>query len=192
MGEVHKPEPVKLIVGALSGYEHAFDLARRVLVGRYGPIDVETALLRFDFTDYYEAQMGGGLLRKFFAFREVIDPAILADVKVWANRMEAELGPAISTDVPRPINLDPGYVTPAKLVLASTKDFSHRVYLRDGIYAEVTLHYEKGGSFRAFPWTFPDYKASPGYHAFLLEARRKLMEQLREVQSSKCKVQRNG
>ena len=173
MAEIRKPEDVKLIVGALSADTHPFDRAKETLCELYGPVDIESPLIPFNFTKYYEKQMGAGLLRKFLAFERLIDPEILPDVKIRTNRLAAELAADAGAEVPRPINLDPGYVTPAKVVLASAKDFSHRVYLRDGIYAEVTLHFEKGGTFRSWPWTFPDYKTSPEYHAFLLEVRQK-------------------
>jgi len=178
VAEILPAEPAKLIVGALSGFPHAFEAARERLVERFGPVDIESEPIPFTFTDYYREQMGPGLLRKFFAFAELIDPASLPDVKIWTNRLEGELGPRISAAVPRPVNLDPGYITPAKLVLASAKDFSHRVYLRDGIYAEVTLHYERGGTFRSYPWTFPDYASCPDYHRFLLQARDACLRQL--------------
>ena len=179
MGEIHRAEPAKLIVGMLSAWERAFELAKPALCEHYGPADMESPVIPFTFTAYYERQMGPNLLRKFFAFDRLIDPAILADVKIFTNRLEIDLAASVSTAVPRPLNLDPGYITPAKLVLASTKDFSHRVYLRDGIYAEVTLHYEKIGTFRGWPWTFPDYKTSPDYHAFLAKVRARCLEQLR-------------
>jgi len=173
MAEIRKPQDVKLFVGALSADAHLFDRAKEKLCKVYGPVDIESPLIPFDFTKYYEKQMGPDLLRKFFAFEWLVDPAILPDVKLRTNRLEAELAAEAGAEVPRPINLDPGYVASAKVVLASAKDFSHRVYLRDGIYAEVTLHFEKGGTLGSWPWTFPDYKTSPEYHAFLLEVRRK-------------------
>jgi len=180
MAQAHEPDNVKLIVGMLSALPEAFGLARETLAARYGPVDLESQPVAFEFTSYYEPQMGKGLIRRFIAFQRLIDPGILADVKLHTNRLELELAQRLCAPVPRPVNLDPGYLTPAKLVLASAKDFSHRVYLRDGIYAEVTLHYEKGGKFRSWPWTFPDF-ASPAYHAFLLDARAKLRQQLAEL-----------
>jgi len=179
MAQIKKPDAVKLIVGALSAYPDLLGRAGEALREMYGPVDLESGLIPFDFTRYYEKQMGAGLLRKFFAFERLADPAILPDVKIRTNRLEVELAGEAEAAVPRPINLDPGYITPAKLVLASAKDFSHRVYLRDGIFAEVTLHFEKGGTFRSWPWTFPDYKTNPEYHEFLLAARHKCREQLK-------------
>jgi len=181
MAEIRKPEDVKLIVGVLSAHTHLFDRAKETLCELYGPVDIESPLIPFNFTKYYEKQMGPDLLRKLFAFERLVDPAILPDVKIRTNRLEVELAAEAGGAVPRPINLDPGYVTPAKVVLASTKDFSHRIYLRDGIYAEVTLHFEKGGALRSWPWTFPDYKTSPEYHAFLLAARNKCLRQLKQA-----------
>ena len=181
MAEIQEPVPVKLIVGALSRYSRAFEMARLRMVGRFGPVDIESDLIPFTFTEYYAGQMGINLLRKFFAFERLVDPGILPDVKVWTNRMEAEIGAMVSIDVPRPLNLDPGYLTLAKVVLASTKDFAHRVYLREGIYGEVTLQFEKGGTLASFPWTFPDFKSSPDYHAFLFQVRQKHAQQLKRA-----------
>jgi hypothetical protein len=117
--------------------------------------------------------MGDGLTRNFVSFRRVFDPGSLADAKLATNRIERELADKTGDTFRRRVNLDPGYVTAAKLVLATTKDFSHRVYLRDGIYAEVTLQFGSGGP-RAQPWTYPDF-ASGAYSEFLMKVRRRSM-----------------
>ena len=101
--------------------------------------------------------MGRGLKRRFYSFSESIKPDRLVDIKLLTNEIEDRF--SRSADFPsRRINLDPGYISPAKLVLASTKNYSHRIYLAKGIYAEVTLYFEKG-TFHSFPWTYPDYKS---------------------------------
>jgi len=178
MAAINPPQSAKLLVGMLSAYPAAFDMARVRLEKQFGAVDLASPDIQFTFTQYYENEMGAGLIRRFIAFQELIDPGILPDTKLFTNQLESEIAQAGEYPVKRPVNLDPGYITPAKLVLASAKDFSHRIYLRDGIYAEVTLHYKKSGSFESRPWTFPDYAASPEYHAFLLEARRRCCEQL--------------
>jgi hypothetical protein len=125
--------------------------------------------------------MGEGLYRGFVAFEKLIDPERLAEIKIATNDIEARIAEAVhngaepwagKTPPPvRPVNLDPGYLTLAKLILASMKDFSHRIYLRGGVYAEITLQYRNG--WQALPWTFPDY-ASGRYDAFLHQARQRL------------------
>ncbi|HUU21743.1 MAG TPA: DUF4416 family protein [Phycisphaerae bacterium] len=175
MAEIVTPAPVKLIVGMLSARADLLGRAVERLEGAYGPVDVTGEVMEFGFTDYYERQMGKGLLRQFVAFGRLIDPGEIGPIKIATNAMEAEFA-ATDAPPPRPVNLDPGYVTESKLVLASTKDFSHRIYLGGGIFAEVTLTYSHG-RWTGHQWTFPDY-ASGAYDAFLDAARRKLRSQL--------------
>ena len=176
MATIRPVDSVKLIVGMLSNRRERFALAAEALSARFGPIDVAGPVLPFDYTDYYTPQMGPNLLRQFLSFERLIAPDALAAVKGFTNELERQLADA--GDVPRPINLDPGYVTPGKLVLASAKDFAHRVYLGEGIYAEVTLTFVRG-RWVAGPFTFPDY-ASGAYDAFLTAVRERLMEQTRK------------
>jgi hypothetical protein len=126
----------------------------------------------FDDTDYYGPEMGDGLRRRFLCFAGGFDPADLADAKLRTNEVEAELAVERDGRTARRVNLDPGYVTGAKLVLASAKDAGHRVYLRDGIHAEVTLAFRRASCAR-FPWTYPDFR-SGRYDAFLLKVRESL------------------
>jgi hypothetical protein len=124
----------------------------------------------FDSTDYYELEMGEGLRRQFVSFEKLIDPGELAQQKLLSN--ELERGICYECGLPpdqRRVNLDPGYLSLSKLVLATTKDYSHRLYLRDGIYAESTLHYEDG-RWMGWPWTYPDY-AGGQYHEFFGQVR---------------------
>ena len=174
MAQTEQPEPVKLIAGLLAGRAECLDAAAGRLVELFGPTDVVSEDMPFTFTDYYRRQMGPDLLRRFLAFRRLIDPGELPAVKCRTNAMEAELAKRF-TDVVRPVNIDPGVVELSKLVLASAKNFSHRVYLRDGVYAEVTLQYRRG-KWHSAAWTFPDY-ASGRYDAFLTAARSRLREQ---------------
>ena len=130
-------------------------------------------VMDFDLTHYYDGQMGSPLYRRFGAFAEPIPPDRLAEAKRTTNAVEADLADRFSPPE-RPINLDPGLVEPSKLVLASMKDFSHRIYLGGGVYAEITLLYRRG-RWEALPWTFPDF-ASGRYDAFLTAARQRLRE----------------
>lgn len=163
MGSVKLPDPALLVVAAFSRYEEALDWVRRRLQAEFGPIVLESPVYSFNQTDYYAASMGTELKKLFFAAGR-IDPANLADIKLRSNAWEEEYAATSGAPEARPVNIDPGYITPAKLVLASTKDFVHRVYLSKGIFAEVTLFYRRG-VWEPHPWTFPDYREAR-YHPF--------------------------
>lgn len=163
---------VCLIVGMITAHPALFERAAEALEERFGPATHQSPVWPFDLTDYYEPEMGRGLLRKFLAFQRRVDRADLAEIKLWTNDLEKRL---VTPDmpVPRPINLDPGWMDAARLVLATTKDYAHRIYLQRGIYAEVTLTFARGG-FRPMPWTYPDYR-SEHYHAFFRAVRDDLL-----------------
>jgi len=174
MAQAQEPDNVKLICGMISADRELFERAEYELADAFGPIDVTSNIMPFDMTHYYDEQMGSPLWRMFISFARPVAPDVLADVKQRTNAIEAEIaathaGPDYA---PRPINLDPGYIESSKLVLASMKNFSHRIYLRHGVYAEVTLMYRKG-AWEGLEWTFPDY-ASGRYDAFLTDARSRL------------------
>lgn len=171
MGEIRPPEAAKLVVGILASDPALVSRVESEFVERFGRSDESTDLLPFRFTDYYAHEMGPNLVRKFLAFERLIDPAEIATIKRWTNAIESRAsGPA-----KRPINLDPGYVTLSKLVLASTKNYSHRIYLGDGIYAEITLAWSQG-AFTPKDWTYPDYRTAE-YLEFFNRVRRRLHEQ---------------
>ncbi len=178
MARARKPSPVKLFCALLAGREEWLEMARERLEQEFGPIGMESAVWDFDFTDYYEDQMGPGLLRRFYAFRELIDPEDIVELKLALNRLEGELADEIEGGPERPLNIDPGYVGMSKMVLATAKDYAHRIYLRAGIYAESTLKW-RDGEFRPWEWTYPDYKTEH-YREFLGRVRRKYADQLRE------------
>jgi len=173
VGEAKKHPPVKLVVGMISGGKPLFDAAQRELIAQFGPLDYESALVPWEFTDYYFRELGENLWRKFIAFQGLIDPLRLAEVKLFTNSLEGRF----SEGGKRKINLDPGYVDGAKFVLATTKDRDHRIYVGQGIFAEVTLHF-RGKSFRAWEWTYPDY-ATPEYIAFFNQIRALYREQMK-------------
>lgn len=177
--QLRPPKPVKLIVGMLCRSEHLFDLAEQDMQQFWGPIDIYGQVLPFNYTRYYLKEMGDSLLRKFVSFETPIPPDQLAMIKHQSNGLEEKYvqspeGAALG--VVRPINLDPGYITPGKLVLASTKDYSHRICIGNDMYAEPTLHFYKG-TWHAWPFSYPDY-ASGDYFDFLTQARSRLMEQI--------------
>lgn len=177
MGEPGPHAPAVLIVAAFSRYASALDWARREATGLWGPIAMESEPIEFVETDYYESTMGSGLVTRFWAFEELIDPARLPEIKHQTNAWEAAYAKLGAHGEPRPLNLDPGYLTPAKLVLASTKDHAHRIYLRDGIYAEVTLLYQ-ARRWQPRDWTYPNYRR-PDVQQFLTAGRAFLQTRLR-------------
>lgn len=164
------------ILGMIGARPEILDRAESAVSHRFGPAVLRSADMPFDWTDYYEPEMGSGLKRRFRVFGSLFDPADLAVVKLWTNALEAELARE-SGGAPRPVNLDPGYVTTAKLVLATTKNRAHRIYHSRGIYAEITLAY-RDGDWRPLPWTYPDYR-SEGYIAFFRRARAELLKRRR-------------
>jgi hypothetical protein len=152
VGKIHQHFPVKLIIGFISADEKWFARVEKSLISRFGAIDFQSEILPFDYTDYYAKEMGKDLKRKFIGFKRLIPCQRLPAIKLFTNQLEQRF----SKGGKRMINIDPGYLTEAKLVLASTKDFCHRIYLGEGIFAEITLTYTKN-SFRPFEWTYPDY-----------------------------------
>lgn len=158
MADIGHTQPVNLICGVLAGKAEWLDAARQRLVETFGPTDLDSDIWPFNYTDYYEDQMGPGLLRRFHSLERLIEPGELPATKVATNRMEAALAAAIGDPPERPANLDPGYVCRAKLVLATTKDYTHRLYLGQGIYGEATLRW-RDGSFAPWEWTYPDYRS---------------------------------
>jgi hypothetical protein len=167
--------PSKLVIAVISARPFLREGAAERLTGLFGPIDLETPPEEFSFTDYYDQEMGRPLARYFVGFERLVDPALLADIKLATNALEAELSDAGR----RTFNFDPGLLTLARFSLATTKESAHRVPLRDGIFAEVTLLYSKG-AFRPLPWTYPDYR-SDAYIALFGRFRERLREQLRSV-----------
>ncbi|MCK4326268.1 DUF4416 family protein [bacterium] len=163
MGQVRRPEPVKLIIGMISGETGLFALLQERLSQKFGQIDFKSDLMPFNHTHYYEPEMGKDLKRKFVSFQLLVDPENIADVKIFTNNLEREF--LYPNSNRRRINLDPGYIEPSKLILASTKNYQHRIYLGKGIYGEVTLRWTKG-SFQHRPWTYPDYKSKDYIEVF--------------------------
>lgn len=156
MGKIRQPVGGKLFIGMISGEANLFDEAEERLIQKFGLVDFKSPILSFQHTPYYESEMGLNLKRKFISFQGLIDPAEIGEIKLFANQLEQDFLHPDTED--RRINLDPGYLTLSKLVLASTKDYQHRIYLGRGIYAEVTLRYRKGKGFEPWGWTYPDYR----------------------------------
>ncbi|MFW6163419.1 MAG: DUF4416 family protein [Planctomycetota bacterium] len=177
MGKPQAPEPVKLLVGLLARRPEWLAAAERHLEAAFGPIDLASERIPFDTTGYYEPEMGAGLIRKFITHKELVSPGDLAGIKLATNALEATLAEELDADVPRPVNLDPGYLDGSKLVLATTKNDAHRIYIDQGIYAEVTLTWRRG-AWQPTPWTYRDYRSEP-YRAFFAQARGRYLEERR-------------
>jgi hypothetical protein len=181
MGQIRQAEPVKLFVGMLSAYPVAFVDAESALVDVFGPVDLRSDLFAHEFTEYYRDEMGHPLVRLFISFENLVPPQQLPAIKRLSNEVEARMAAEKAWPVVRPMNLDPGYIAPSKLVLASTKDYSHRIHIHEGIYAEVTLLYARS-RWQELPWTYPDFR-TPAYHGFFSRVRDRLLEQRRPAAS---------
>lgn len=175
MSRLAEPTPAKLVVGVIFAQQPVFEAALGRLVDCLGEVDVLGARLAFDQTDYYAPEMGPGLWRRLATFRDLIDPGTLGPIKRRTAMIEAEF----ATRGRRQVNLDPGYVTLERLVLATGKNFVHRIYLGQGVYADLTLIFERG-RFRPLPWTYPDY-AGEELRSQMEMIRRKLKYQLAEI-----------
>ena len=154
MGEARpNANRVKLIVGLLAADVDKFIEVKKSLQREFGRIDFESPVLDFAHTEYYKEEIGGSLKRQFFSFQRRLALRGIYKVKLRTNLIERRF----SKSERRTVNIDPGYLDLSKVVLFSTKDYSHRIYLDKGIYAEVTLFY-KDKTFNPWPWTYPDYK----------------------------------
>jgi hypothetical protein len=167
-----KPEVIKVFCG-LIGREETVAAASDLVVRRFGEIDCESATVPFAFTGYYAEEMGEHLVRKWVSFRPLRERAYLALAKHAAVALERDL----SRDGRRQVNIDPGYVDGAQVVLSTAKNFSHRIYIGSGYYAEVTLIYEHK-AFKFLEWTYPDYR-TPEALGFFDEARSAYLNQVR-------------
>ncbi len=169
--------PVQLVAALLVNPTEGFDRARAAVVEAWGAIDMESPAWPFTFTDYYEKEMGKGLLKQLVAFERLVPVEGLHRTKPESDAMEAALAKESKAGVKRPANIDPGYVCHSKLVLFSTKDFSHRIYVGEGIFAESTLEW-RGGEFVTHEWTFPDYRTD-AYRNFFSEVRSSYVRKLK-------------
>jgi hypothetical protein len=161
------PRPAKLIIGLLLARKDLFPVLATELEAAFGRLDLVSAWMPFDYTSYYAPEMGPGLVRRVLAFRALVDQDRLAEIKLATNAVEQ----AHAVGGRRRVNIDPGYLLLERFVLATGKNFSHRIYLGQGIYADLTLIYRRG-DFETLPWTYPDYADRP-LRRFLLAVRGK-------------------
>ncbi len=173
MGVIGAPKKAKLFCGIISSEAEIEQKTLAALKKKFSKIDLISAFMPFDFSYYYNPEMGNNLNRFWISFEKLITTADIAGIKIFTNSIEDNF----AVNNKRQINIDPGYVTPANVILATTKDYSHRIYLSDGIYGEVTAIYKKYKIVK-LPWSYPDYFSNPAKE-FLLKARKDLMKQLR-------------
>jgi len=155
MSKPKEPDPVKLFVSIIAADRSLMAEAIGQLAGQFGAPAFVSEFLPFDYTDYYSAEMGKGLVRRFVTFERLIRPESLPAVKRCTNALEETFAGAGGA---RRVNIDPGYVARQHFILATGKGYSHRPYLGRGIYADLTLEYRRE-SFRPLEWTYPDYRA---------------------------------
>lgn len=173
MGKITFPEKVRLISAICYRDTELKDVIVQKLEATFGPINNISTTIDFSLTNYYEDEMGNDLLKSYVSFKELIDPITLPDIKIFTNEIEDEY----SQNGNRTINIDPGYIELAKLILATTKNFSHRIYIGKGIYGDVQLYW-KGGCFNTNPWTYPDYKINE-IKSFFEKIRKEYFEQIK-------------
>ena len=172
-----RPTPPALLLAAVfSCHREAIAWVGQQMRLEWGEVGLTSPLFEHAETSYYASEMGQPILKQFLVIDRLWDPADLARCKLQANDWEATLASSGQFPQPRPVNIDPGYLTLGKLVLASAKDRAHRIYLRDGIYAEECLYY--GGGWQSRPWTYPDYQR-PDFQQFFSQVRRRLKELIR-------------
>ena len=183
MWQLKDPQPVKLVIGILAANHQCLHTAIDTLSDKFGRLDFSSDVWPFDKTDYYNEQTGNRILRKFVSVDKLIEPGKLAKIKLQTNKLEQKLSKALVLPLPRPVNLDPGIIEPSKLVLATTKNYSHRIYIGKKIYAEVTLIFDKG-KWCALEYTYPDYRQQ-SYFDFFSKVRERLIEQLKVYNAGK-------
>ncbi|MHC4911911.1 MAG: DUF4416 family protein [Planctomycetota bacterium] len=179
MWDLKEPSPVKLIVGILAADENCLQAAVETLNAEFTKLDLQSDVWPFTQTDYYNTETGQSILRQFVSIDKLIDPGSLPQIKHRTNSLEQKLAAKLNIDPPRPVNLDPGIIEPSKLILATTKNYSHRIYIGQKMYAEVTLIFDKG-TWQPLPYTYPDYKQQ-SCHVFFDKVRARLLEQLRST-----------
>lgn len=167
MSRPRHPAPAKLVVGMFMHRKPLFEAVAEELAALFGDLDMVSSWMPFDYTQYYEREMGAPLFRRMLVFKGLIQQDELAKIKLATNALEN----ARREQDRRRINIDPGYLLLERFVLASGKNFSHRIYIGRGIYADLTLIYQHGG-FTTLPWTYPDYADTP-MTGFLSQVRAK-------------------
>lgn len=165
MGKISEPSPAAFIAGITYADEDKIADILEILSDAFGAQEIKSPVFDFDMTDYYTREMGENLKKFFYCFRDPIKLEMLPDIKLFTNETEIKFSSGNMGNLRRTVNIDPGYITLSKLVLASTKDYSHRIFIGKGIYAETTLRFIKG-TFIPLETTYPDYKTPLAIHFF--------------------------
>ena len=171
------PKPAKLVIGLIMKDRELFEPLGVELSAGFGSVDMVSSWMPFDYTSYYETEMGTPLFRRLLTYKKLINQDELPEIKLATNRLEQ----SVAQSGRRRVNIDPGYLLYERFVLASGKNFSHRIYIGSGIYADLTLIYQRGG-FEKLPWTYPDYADQPMLE-FLTRIRRKYAVDLKQNQT---------
>jgi hypothetical protein len=176
---VPKPfRPAKLVAGVIFAREIFLEKSEEELKNLFGAVDMKSQVFPFDLTNYYEEQMGTNLKRIFLSFAELVPPESLSEMKTRTNALEEKIRRDSGENF-RVVNIDPGILTASSLIMATTKDFSHRIPLAGGIYAHLEFLFAKD-SIRVLDWTYPDFKRE-GCRKFFLETRRIYLAQLKQA-----------
>lgn len=173
MSHPRAPQPAKLVIGLFLRNKLLLQDVTPHLLSAYGGIDMVSTWQEFSYTDYYTAEMGTPLHRRMLTFRNLIPQKLLPEIKLKTNEIEK----AYTIDGRRQVNIDPGYLLLERFVLATGKNYSHRIYMDKGIYADLTLIFQKGG-YQPLPWTYPDY-GSPLMGEFLMQVRQRYAADLK-------------
>jgi len=178
MGTIKEHLPVKYFAGLTYNSSVNLDEVLSVLEQKFSAIEIKSHIYDFSgFTDYYESEMGKDLKKHFIVFAKLQSPELLPKFKIATNNIENQfLGKEN-----RQINIDPGYISEAKVVLATTKNYDHRIHLTNGIFADLHLRFSQK-TFHAQPWTYPDYKQQ-SIIEFFNEMRQRYFHQLGEKYS---------
>jgi hypothetical protein len=179
LGEITKHKPVFLIAAVTSRYESALAWTVEQTTAQWGRLALQSSVYDFTETDFYTESMGTELKKQFLVFDELIGPGELAPTKILSNQWEQQYTDQFEHPEARPLNIDPGYISEAKLVLATTKDRDHRIYLEKGIFAEVTLHF-RAKQWTSSRWTYPDYQRAD-FQEFFTNCRNLLRERIRNL-----------
>lgn len=174
MSQPQTPKPAKLVIGLFMKEKSISAPVAEELAEKFGPVDMISSWFSFDYTTYYKPEMGAPLFRRMLVFKRLIKQSSLPEIKIITNDLERKY---LKNDK-RMVNIDPGYMLQERFVLATGKNYTHRIYIGMGIYADLTLIYTKG-AFQKLPWTYPDY-ADKKMLAYLELVRSKYVADLRK------------
>ena len=177
MGDTHAHPPVKLLTAILTRDVQVLEEVERRLSAAYGEVEDRSEIFLFTFPGPFRKEMGENLKKRILCFTDLVPIEKLPEVKKFTNDLEWEYREHLPDRSRRMINLDPGYLTLSKVLLASTRNYSHHVYLQDGVYGEILLRYHRG-ALRNLPWTYADYR-SHLVHSFFTKVRERYHEQLK-------------